>query len=111
MAPSSSLKIATSAVNRLVKEEASYHKELEQQQARIAKLQKPSDDENAEYLLRQEAADETKAMFPELRQKIEEALSNLERGLSQSKSDSSEDVASAQEAVNNAKTALKQISA
>lgn len=48
------LTIATSAVNRLVKEEASYHKELEQQQARIVKLQQDGGDENAEYQLKQE---------------------------------------------------------
>lgn len=55
MAPPSQLAIATSAVNRLVKEEASYHKELEQQQARIEKLkQAGSDDENAEWNLKQE---------------------------------------------------------
>lgn len=55
MAPPSQLAIATSAVNRLVKEEASYHKELEQQQARIAKLEQGgNDDENADFVLKQE---------------------------------------------------------
>jgi tubulin-specific chaperone A len=55
MAPPSQLAIATSAVNRLVKEEASYHKELEHQQARIEKLkQASSDEENAEWNLKQE---------------------------------------------------------
>lgn len=51
----SQLSIATSALNRLVKEEASYHKEQEQQEARIAKLEagEGADDENAEYILRQ----------------------------------------------------------
>ena len=58
MAPPSQLAIATSAVNRLVKEEASYHKELEQQQARIEKLkQASSDEENAEWNLKQEVCD------------------------------------------------------
>ena len=58
MAPPSQLAIATSAVNRLVKEEASYHKELEQQQARIEKLkQASSDEENAEWNLKQEVRD------------------------------------------------------
>ena len=47
----SQLTIATSAVNRLVKEEASYHKELEQQQARISKLESNNGDE---YEIRQE---------------------------------------------------------
>lgn len=52
----SQLSIATSSLTRLVKEESSYHKELEQQQARIAKLEagEGKDDENAEYTLKQE---------------------------------------------------------
>ena len=53
MAPSQ-LSIATSSLNRLVKEENSYHKELEQQQARLKKLEQPSADENAEYMIKQE---------------------------------------------------------
>jgi len=48
------LAIATSAVQRLVKEEASYRKEEKQQETRIEKLQGDSTDENAEYTLRQE---------------------------------------------------------
>ena len=47
----SQLSIATSAVNRLVKEEASYHKEVTQQEARIAKLEQNDGDE---YELKQE---------------------------------------------------------
>lgn len=54
MAPPSKLGVATSAVLRLVKEEASYHKELEQQEARIKKLESTPDEENAEYQLKQE---------------------------------------------------------
>lgn len=53
MAPSQ-LEVATKAVQRLVKEEASYHKELEQQEARVHKLESSTGDENAEYLLKQE---------------------------------------------------------
>jgi hypothetical protein len=52
----SQLAIQSSALQRLVKEEASYHKELEQQEVRIAKLEQGDDDENAEYTLRQEAS-------------------------------------------------------
>jgi len=47
----SQLTIATSALNRLVKEEASYHKELEQQKGRIAKLEGSNGDE---YEIKQE---------------------------------------------------------
>jgi tubulin-specific chaperone A len=54
MAPPSQLAVATSAVNRLVKEESSYHKELEQQHARVQKLQGEEGDENAEFTMRQE---------------------------------------------------------
>jgi tubulin-specific chaperone A len=57
MAPPSQLSIATSAVQRLVKEEASYHKELQQQEARLERLRTQKDgDENAEYQLKQEAS-------------------------------------------------------
>lgn len=54
----SQIAINTSALNRLVKEQASYHKELEQQQASIAKLeqQQGGSDENAEFTLRQEVS-------------------------------------------------------
>jgi hypothetical protein len=54
MAPPSKLAIATGVVQRLVKEEASYHKEMEQQEARIKKAEANPDEENAEYTLRQE---------------------------------------------------------
>ncbi len=54
MPPPSRLAIATSSVTRLVKEEASYHKELVQQEQRFARLQNDTEDENAEYKIRQE---------------------------------------------------------
>lgn len=58
MAPASPLAIATSSVNRLVKEEASYHRELEEQTKRIAKLESEAGTEdpegNREYLIKQE---------------------------------------------------------
>jgi tubulin-specific chaperone A len=56
MPPPSKLAIAASSVKRLIKEEASYHKELTQQEARIKKLEAGSEDENAEYQLKQEVA-------------------------------------------------------
>jgi hypothetical protein len=49
----SKLAVATSSVLRLVKEEASYHKELEQQQARIEKVEAHPEEENADYNLKQ----------------------------------------------------------
>lgn len=54
MAPPSKLAIATGSLKRLIKEEASYHKELSQQEARIKQLEAGSEDENAEFQLKQE---------------------------------------------------------
>jgi tubulin-specific chaperone A len=54
MAPPSKLAIATGVVTRLVKEEASYHKEMQQQEARIKKAEANEGDENGEYTLKQE---------------------------------------------------------
>jgi len=54
MAPPSKVAIATGSVDRLVKEEASYHKEIAQQKERIKKLEASEGDENKEYTLRQE---------------------------------------------------------
>ncbi len=53
--PPSQLAIATSVLNRLVKEEKSYHDEYKHQEASIAKLEQGnSSDENADFQLRQE---------------------------------------------------------
>jgi tubulin-specific chaperone A len=56
MAPRSQLEIATASVLRLVKEEASYHRELQEQTERIKKLESEEggDDENRGYMLKQE---------------------------------------------------------
>ncbi|KAH8788808.1 tubulin binding cofactor A [Diaporthe sp. PMI_573] len=86
MAPPTPLAVATSSVQRLVKEEAYYHKDLASQQARIAKLEKDIGeksadlDENAEYVLKQEkqAAEETKNVFGPLRSRIADAVAKLE---------------------------------
>lgn len=48
MPPPNQLSIATSSLNRLVKEEASYHHEHEQQRARIAKLEAADGEAEAE---------------------------------------------------------------
>ena len=55
MAPSQ-MQISTSALQRLLKEEQSYYKEQEQQEARISKLKNDTsgDDENHDYQLKQE---------------------------------------------------------
>jgi tubulin-specific chaperone A len=66
MAPRSQLEIATSSVERLVKEEASYHRELQQQTERIQKLesQEAGEDENREYMLKQEVGFTRLKTFP-----------------------------------------------
>lgn len=57
MPPPSPLAIATSSLQRLVKEEASYYKELEKQQARLKKAEESTEeDENREYTLKQEVS-------------------------------------------------------
>jgi tubulin-specific chaperone A len=54
MPPPSQLSIATGSVTRLIKEQASYYKELEQQLARMEKITGETEDENAEFILKQE---------------------------------------------------------
>jgi tubulin-specific chaperone A len=54
MPPPSKLAIATRSVKRLIKEEETYHKEITQQEARIKELEAGSEDQNAEYMLKQE---------------------------------------------------------
>ncbi|KPI44990.1 uncharacterized protein AB675_2609 [Cyphellophora attinorum] len=85
MAPPSQLQIALSALQRLVKEEASYYKEMNQQKSRIAKLEATNGDAtdgdgNEEYQLKQEkkALEETKAVIPGLREKITNAREKTE---------------------------------
>ena len=60
MAPSQ-INIATSSLQRLLKEEASYYKEQQQQEARIQKLEKEGpasadSDGNQEFVLKQEVS-------------------------------------------------------
>ncbi|EGD95131.1 tubulin-specific chaperone Rbl2 [Trichophyton tonsurans CBS 112818] len=140
MAPSTPLSIATGAVQRLVKEEASYQREKKDQEQRLEKLSKEtSDDENREYMLNQEvgpplsvyssglgvftygansfqrkALEETEKLLPQLKMKINEAVAKLERLLAEEGQKGVEsDVAqitAAKEAISNAKTAIREIS-
>lgn len=50
--------ITSASLQRLIKEERSYHDELEQQKARIAKLERDTNgnNENLEYQIKQEVA-------------------------------------------------------
>ncbi|KAF2493723.1 tubulin binding cofactor A [Lophium mytilinum] len=114
MAPPSKLAVATSSLVRLVKEEASYHKEMAQQEARIKKLEGDSTDENAEYQLRQErqGLEETKNVLPSMQQKIQEALARLEQELESNKDSGgeqdSEQVTKANNAVSDAKKVISE---
>lgn len=55
MPPPSQLSIATSAVNRLLKEEVTYRNELANQEKRLKQMQEAEDgDENREFNLKQE---------------------------------------------------------
>ncbi|KAF2835084.1 tubulin binding cofactor A [Patellaria atrata CBS 101060] len=116
MAPPSKLQVTTLSLLRLVKEEASYHKELEQQQARIQKLESGSNDENAEYILNQErkALEETKQVFPTLKEKIKTAVENLNEQLEKNKEAggeaSTEEVTKAHEAVAKGLEAMREAS-
>ncbi|KAF1838186.1 tubulin binding cofactor A [Decorospora gaudefroyi] len=116
MAPPSKLAIATGVVLRLVKEEASYHKEITQQEARIHKAETSEGDENAEYTLKQErqALQETKNVLPGMKVKIEQAVERLEEELESNKEAggeaSTEEVTKAKEAVAKGKAAMREAS-
>lgn len=65
MPPPSPLAIATSSLQRLVKEEASYYKELEKQEARLKKIEESTEeDENREYTLKQEVSLPPPRIYP-----------------------------------------------
>ncbi|CAA9957101.1 tubulin-specific chaperone rbl2 [Pyrenophora teres f. maculata] len=113
MAPPSKLKIATGVVTRLVKEEKSYHKEIEQQEARIKKAETSEGDENAEYTLKQErqALQETKNVLPGMKTKIEQAVERLEEELEGNGGEApEEEVTKAKEAIAQGKAAMSEAS-
>ncbi|KAM5355846.1 hypothetical protein ACJ41O_002492 [Fusarium nematophilum] len=94
MPPPSHLAIATSSVNRLLKEEASYHKELEQQEAEVKALQEKidkgegDDDGNGNFILKQQVglfelgisliSHNGGTVFEPLRKRIASAVEKLE---------------------------------
>ncbi|KAI9654349.1 MAG: hypothetical protein M1821_006665 [Bathelium mastoideum] len=122
MAPPSQLAIATSVVQRLLKEDKSYQSELKQQQERIQRAEEQvahfqegdsgNVDENAEYVLNQErkAMEETKAVFPSLRKRTEEAVTKLEQQLEHDKESASvEEINAAKDAILSGKKSLREI--
>ena len=80
MAPPTPLAIATSSVNRLLKEEASYHKEVEQEEASIKALKEKiesgqgDEDGNGTYMLKQQVG---RAILPPPRTIINDGVSSL----------------------------------
>ncbi|KAI9675214.1 MAG: hypothetical protein M1829_003574 [Trizodia sp. TS-e1964] len=110
MPPPSQLSIAISSLLRLVKEEASYHKEMVQQEQRLQKLEQSTDaDEeegNREYEIKQQkqALQETKAIFPPLRQRISESTEKLEIILRSDEGLPEEEVVKAKDALIQAKS-------
>ncbi|KAJ5117135.1 hypothetical protein N7448_004081 [Penicillium atrosanguineum] len=116
--PRSQLEITTSSVIRLVKEEASYHRELQQQTERLAKMEKDesNEDENKEYVLRQErrALEETKKVMPTLKKKIVETVADLQNLITEEGQKGSESnvehITAAKEAIAQAKIAEREVS-
>ncbi|EAW06321.1 putative tubulin-specific chaperone Rbl2 [Aspergillus clavatus NRRL 1] len=116
MPPPTHFEVAISSVERLVKEEQSYHREIQQQTDKIKKLEtEKSEDENREYLLKQErlALEETKKVLPTLKHKIDEAVAKLEKALEEEGKRGSESnvkhITAAKEAIAKAKTAKREI--
>ncbi|RYC63509.1 hypothetical protein CHU98_g2703 [Xylaria longipes] len=105
----SPLAIATQSVQRLVKEDSYYRKELVQQSEHVKKLEtdlkasSESDDENATFMLKQEqkAVEETRAVFAPLRERIVEAVQRLEEQLATAEVESApaDEIAKAKEAL------------
>ncbi|ORY15969.1 tubulin binding cofactor A-domain-containing protein [Clohesyomyces aquaticus] len=116
MAPPSKLAVATSSLTRLVKEEASYHKEMAEQEARIKKIQESTGDENAEYQLKQErqGLEETKKVIPSMHEKISQAIQKLEDEMQSNTDNGGEapavEVTKAEDALASAKQALVEVS-
>ncbi|KAF5003792.1 hypothetical protein FDECE_9687 [Fusarium decemcellulare] len=98
MPPPSQLVIGTNSLKRLIKEEASYHKELEQEEAEIKalkdKIESGQGDENAEFMLKQQqtALEQTKAVFEPLRERIAAAAEKLEEQITAAEEDGGQDL-------------------
>ncbi|KAI1119797.1 putative tubulin-specific chaperone Rbl2 [Nemania abortiva] len=105
----SPLAIATQSVQRLVKEDSYYRKELAQQTERVKKLEEDlkaapeSADGNAAFMLKQEqkAVEETRAVFAPLHERIVEAVQRLEEQIAAAESESAaaDEITKAKEAL------------
>ncbi|KAK5624737.1 hypothetical protein RRF57_000453 [Xylaria bambusicola] len=105
----SPLVIATQSVQRLVKEDSYYRKELAQQTERVKKIEAElktspdSADGNAAFILKQEqkAVEETRGIFVPLRERIVEAMQRLEERIATAESEgaAADDIAQGNEAL------------
>ncbi|SPN97068.1 related to beta-tubulin binding protein [Cephalotrichum gorgonifer] len=118
----SKLQISTQALLRLVKEEKSYHKELEQDKAAVAALRAElarklangeTPGENDEYMIgqRDRAIKETEAVFAPLHTKIDNAVSNLEDAVKDAQDATEEELGNAKKAIADAKVLLAESAA
>lgn len=80
MAPRTSLQINTAAVVRLTKEQASYRKEQVEEEKRLVRL---TDGGADEYEIKQQkkVTEQTAAMIPAVKKKLEETIEVLENVL------------------------------
>ncbi|EGX92070.1 tubulin-specific chaperone Rbl2, putative [Cordyceps militaris CM01] len=110
----SPLAITTSSVQRLLKEEASYHKEVTDQEKTVkdleAKLQAGGADEdgNEAFMVKQNktAIEQTKAVFEPLKQRIADSVAKLEDQLA-----AAEQAGAPEAEITQAKTVLAQAKA
>ncbi|KAF8428707.1 tubulin binding cofactor A [Tirmania nivea] len=110
MPPPSALGIKTSSVVRLIKEESSYHKELASAKQSLEKML--TGEEPDEYELRQQrkVIEETKAMVPEVRTRLQTALEALQLQLKNTpESEAAESKEKAQKAIDDAQKLLGEV--
>ncbi|KAF3923504.1 hypothetical protein ABW21_db0208965 [Orbilia brochopaga] len=77
MPPPTALKIKTSSVARLIKEEQSYHKEIALQKTKIEQMTSGGDD-IYEINQQKKVLKDTEQMIPELHSKLSQAIDALE---------------------------------
>lgn len=110
MSPST-LEIKISALQRLVKDDAYYKAELNEQKNLVsgqkALLAQDPTDENLQYELKKnvEIFEETKKMFPELKKKISATTQSLKEYIKK-ENVQGEELAKAQQVINSAETVM-----
>ena len=105
------LKIKTGVLKRTMKEYAMYHKEQEQQEAKIAKMKT---EEKCEYDIRkqEEVLSETEMMIPDTRGRLERGIADLEELLEDEETvemGDVEEVVAARDVIMQTKVVLRQV--